>query len=128
MRSRISNKLLAALMALIWVTPSFAQEAPAEEGEETPAAAGDPTGTNVVRSGRMEFDARLVKGETAKSGAVYLFKREARNLPPLVPLRRSYRPRIVEPVLGDRPLESPKPMLAPVVFEITEALEEEGAP
>lgn len=61
------------------------------------------------RSGRMEFDERLVKGQGAKSGAVYLFKRMPRMLPGLIPLRRSYRPRIVEPVLGKRPLK-------PVIF------------
>lgn len=57
------------------------------------------------RSGRMEFDERLVKGQAAKSGAVYLFKRVPRRLPDLVPLRTSYRKRIVEPVLGDRELK-----------------------
>jgi hypothetical protein len=41
-----------------------------------------------------------VKGQAAKSGAVYLFKRMPRRLPGLVPLRRSYRSRIVEPILG----------------------------
>jgi hypothetical protein len=51
-------------------------------------------------SRRLEFDERLVKGQAAKSGAVYLFKRIPRRLPGLVPLRRSYRRRIVEPVLG----------------------------
>lgn len=92
---------------------SVAGAASAQDPEaEAPAAAApaDPTaGGNVVRSGRMEFDARLVKGETAKSGAVYLFKREPRALPPLVPLRVSYRSRIVEPVLGARDL---KPVVA----------------
>jgi len=57
------------------------------------------------RSGRMEFDERLVKGQAAKSGAVYLFKRTPRRLPGLVPMRRSYRKRIVEPVLGQRELK-----------------------
>jgi hypothetical protein len=56
-------------------------------------------------SRRMEFDERLVKGQAAKSGAVYLFKRIPRRLPGLVPLRRSYRRRIVEPVLGGTELK-----------------------
>jgi hypothetical protein len=76
--------------------PSLAEqasgEAPAEEG-------------SLRRSGRMEFDERVVKGQAAKSGAVYLFKRVPRQLPGLVPLRRSYRRRIVEPVLGQRALK-----------------------
>jgi hypothetical protein len=53
----------------------------------------------------MEFDERLVKGQAAKSGAVYLFKRVPRRLPGLVPMRKSYRRRIVEPVLGVRELK-----------------------
>jgi hypothetical protein len=57
------------------------------------------------RSGRMEFDERLVKGQAAKSGAVYLFKRVPRRLPGLVPMRRSYRQRIVQPILGRRVLK-----------------------
>ncbi|RMG16427.1 MAG: hypothetical protein D6729_10870 [Deltaproteobacteria bacterium] len=48
----------------------------------------------------MEFDARLVQGQTAQSGAVYLFNRAPRRLPPLVELRQSYLDRIVVPVLG----------------------------
>jgi len=74
---------------------------------------------SVRRSNRMEFDERLVKGQAAKSGAVYLFERAPRRLPGLVPMRRSYRKRIVEPVLGERELKpavySQKPPEAPVV-------------
>lgn len=52
------------------------------------------------RSDRMEFDARLVRGQKATSGAVYLFQRAPRALPPLVVLEQSYLDRIVDPVLG----------------------------
>ncbi|PIE15103.1 MAG: hypothetical protein CSA66_08230 [Proteobacteria bacterium] len=52
------------------------------------------------RSNRMELDARLVRGETPRSGAVYLFQRAPRRLPPLVTLRQSYLDDIVVPVLG----------------------------
>ncbi|MCP4676369.1 MAG: hypothetical protein GY854_12830 [Deltaproteobacteria bacterium] len=99
-----------------------AAEAPREAGEVPPAEEEEPveteeetTGTkggvmaagegSLHRSGRMEFDERLIKGQAAKSGAVYLFKRAPRRLPGLVPLRRSYRRRIVEPILGERELK-----------------------
>ncbi len=59
---------------------------------------------SLTRSNKMEFDERLVKGQAAKSGAVYLFKRVPRQLPNLVAIRRSYRERIVRPVLGERKL------------------------
>ncbi len=93
-------------------------EAPAADGESAPPAEEEePKLGRIVRddqaggegslrrSGRMEFDERLVKGQAAKSGAVYLFKRVPRRLPGLVPMRRSYRRRIVEPVLGERELK-----------------------
>lgn len=84
--------------------PAGAGEQPAgEQGSFLPRGGGDQ-GT-MRRSGRMEFDERLVKGQAAKSGAVYLFKRVPRRLPGLVPMRRSYRKRIVEPVLGERELK-----------------------
>jgi hypothetical protein len=97
--------------------------APQEELEEEAAAPAPPAGEadkksisdqlsegnegdgGMRRSNRMEFDERLVKGQAAKSGAVYLFKRVPRHLPGLVPMRRSYRRRIVLPVLGQQILK-----------------------
>ncbi|MBN2718845.1 MAG: hypothetical protein JXX14_23570 [Deltaproteobacteria bacterium] len=82
----------------------------AADGNDREGSASDEEGGEALgfqRSGRMEFDERLVKGQAAKSGAVYLFKRTPRRLPGLVPFRRSYRSRIVEPVLGKRELRPP---------------------
>ena len=53
---------------------------------------------SLQRSNRMEFDGRLVKGERA-AGAVYLFKRTPRPLPPLLRFERDVLNRIVWPVL-----------------------------
>jgi len=69
-----------------------------------PAPVEEQTGS-LQRSSRMEFDERLIRGQGAASGAVYLFDRAPRELPGLVPLRRSYREEIVEPILGDRELK-----------------------
>lgn len=71
----------------------------AQPGTAQPGAAGGQ-GLGVRRSNRMEFDARLVQGERPKAGAVYLFERSPRRLPPLVKLRQSYVREIVVPVLG----------------------------
>jgi hypothetical protein len=77
-----------------------------EEEEPKGILSEGTTGDGALRrSNRMEFDERLVKGQAAKSGAVYLFKRVPRRLPGLVPMRKSYRRRIVEPVLGQRKLK-----------------------
>jgi hypothetical protein len=70
-----------------------------DNGDDADADAQEETGS-LRRSDRMEFDARLVRGQKATSGAVYLFQRAPRPLPPLVVLEQSYLDRIVEPVLG----------------------------
>ncbi|MCP4197283.1 MAG: hypothetical protein GY762_09045 [Proteobacteria bacterium] len=83
-----------------------AEDFSAEDEELKGVLSEGTTGEGALRrSNRMEFDERLVKGQAAKSGAVYLFKRVPRRLPGLVPMRRSYRRRIVEPVLGVRELK-----------------------
>ena len=101
--------LLLSGLALLPQAVAWAQEA-------APAAEG-----TMARSNRMEFDERLIKGQTAQSGAVYLFKRVPRQLPGLVGLRRSYRARIVRPVLHDRKIN-------PFVKQSAEAPEATVAP
>ncbi len=81
--------------------PEEAKPAPQRAPEAKDAAA---TGPSLQRSTRIEFDARLVRGEKA-SGAVYLFQRAPRRFPPLVDLRRSYLERVVRPVLQRAPDE-----------------------
>ena len=80
------------------------EAAPSEEGGDqkslTQRLEDDGSEGSLRSSRRLEFDERLVKGQAAKSGAVYLFERMPRRLPGLVPLRRSYRRRIGEPILG----------------------------
>jgi hypothetical protein len=76
--------------------PKSPRTAPAAP-TSAPAATTSPTPT-LRRSNRMEFDARVVKGEKA-SGAVYLFRRVPRRLPPLLQLKRDPLDRIVRPVL-----------------------------
>ncbi len=77
--------------------------------EPPPAPAADPDGAPLRRSDRMEFDARVVKGERPGSGAVYLFNRAPRRLPPLVRLQQSVLEKIVRPVLGRGAMLKPKP-------------------
>lgn len=127
--------ILVSALALVAPQPAVAADAPDDDAlaksgnkkkdkeeeavEEAPAE--EAADTSVMRSNRMEFDERLVKGQSASSGAVYLFKRVPRHLPGLVPMRRSYRARIVEPVLGERELK-------PAVYSTEVEDEEEEAP
>ncbi|MEM6959069.1 MAG: hypothetical protein AAF645_25535, partial [Myxococcota bacterium] len=72
----------------------------AAEGESTEE--GVRTTGSLQRSNRMEFDARLVRGETAGAGAVVLFSRGSRPLPPLTGERRGFSRRTVRDVIGSR--------------------------
>lgn len=53
----------------------------------------------VQRPEEMEFDARVIQGQRAE-GAVYLFQRAARPLPPLLKYRRDYLGTVIIPVFG----------------------------
>jgi len=68
-------------------TPPPAAE-PAVDQEPPPAPANqtaDPVDpNNLRRGGRVEFDGRLVQGQTAKSGAIYLFARKRSQLRSMV--------------------------------------------
>lgn len=97
--------------------PASGTKAVTEQLEAGPAG-GDPdaevageevaAGNTLRRSNRMEFDARVIKGQTATSGAVYLFNRAPRQLPALLKLEQSYLRLIVDPVLGPQEEEEVK--------------------
>ena len=46
-----------------------------DDEEEGEAAAAEAPNATLQRGNRMEFDGRLIRGETAGSGAVFLFQR-----------------------------------------------------
>jgi hypothetical protein len=62
------------------------------------AAKGAPAPENLQRGGRVEFDGRLVQGQTAKSGAIYLFARQRTDLRSMVRERVEYRKEILRTV------------------------------
>ncbi len=73
-------------------------------GESDESSNESAAGPTLQRSNRMEFDGRLVKGERA-SGAVYLFSKARRPLPPLLKFQRDRLEDIVWPVLRRTPAE-----------------------
>jgi len=77
-----------------------------EEDDPEPVKAGDagPGAPGLQRSNRMEFDGRLIKGQTAGAGAVFLFERAPRPLPSMVARRTSYLDDTVASVLGSDPV------------------------
>ena len=65
---------------------------------EAPPAADPGDGQELRRGEKVEFDARLIQGQTAKAGAVFLFERVSSDLSSMVKERRSYRREIIEEV------------------------------
>ena len=77
-----------------------------EPGKESGAVGG---GNPALQRGtRLEFDGRLVQGQTARSGAVYLFERARSELRSMVRERQSYRDEIVKTVFPEGGREVPK--------------------
>ena len=77
-----------------------------EPGKEGGAVGG---GNPALQRGtRLEFDGRLVQGQTARSGAVYLFERARSELRSMVRERQSYRDEIVKTVFPEGGREAPK--------------------
>lgn len=74
-------------------------ESDGDEGDDGAAGEASSEG-QLQRSDRMEFDARLIRGERA-SGAVFLFQRTPRKLPSMVERRRTYLEGSIRTTLGD---------------------------
>ncbi len=93
-----------SISVVLWVfllaNAATAQESTSDTSKVTqsPSASAGAQQTTLRRSNRMEFDGRLIKGERA-SGAVYLFQRTPRRLPPLLTLERDQLDQIVLPIL-----------------------------
>ena len=72
--------------------------APAEPPAAQSTAAAPETSGALRRGARVEFDGRLVQGQTAKSGAIYLFARKRSELRSMVTERTSYRREILRTI------------------------------
>lgn len=92
-----------------------------EEGEEGEVQE-EQTSSTLQRGNRMEFDARLIRGETAGSGAVFLFQRAPRALPSMVKTRTSYLSETVQDVLGDQGTQE----FEETKTKVTKEIEKEG--
>ena len=113
--SSTTTRLLAtavAALVLVLSAPAAAQDDPDQtdpeqtDPEQTDAEATDgeqqaDTGPSLRRGNRMEFDARLIRGESAGSGAVFLFERAQRPLPSMINKRTSFLRDTVGATLGD---------------------------
>lgn len=87
--------------------PPVPAAAPARPGRpaqaEPPAPKGAPgPGAVVQRESKIEFDERLVQGQSA-AGAIYLFQRGESEFLSMVDVPRSFKERTIEKVFQGRP-------------------------
>ncbi len=78
------------------------QSKSADQADGADQDATQQKGPSLRRGNRMEFDARLIRGEAAGSGAVFLFERAQRPLPSLISKRKSFLHGTVDSELGRR--------------------------
>jgi|GEM_PF-1898330 len=69
---------------------------PKPEDAPPPEEAAAPIQTNSRRPSRVDFDERLIKGETNKADAIYLFERRSSEMRSLVKKRKHFHPEIDE--------------------------------
>jgi hypothetical protein len=91
--------------------PKAKSPEPATQGAEQQAAAkgAEAQGSDARADGaraargptRIDFDDRLIQGQTNKSGAVYLFDRKELQVRSMVKQRSSFRDQIVRDVLAE---------------------------
>ena len=98
--------VLVAWPALAFAAPKKPKPPPPPPvARPTPGRPPPPPATPkeaAQRESRIEFDERLVQGQTA-AGAIYLFQRGESEFRSMVKLPESFRDRTVDPVLHDRP-------------------------
>ena len=89
-RKWFTTGLLLGLLA-------FSAPASAEEA----ASSADDGGASVPtlkRARHMEFDERLIMGQSLKSGALYLFERKDSEIQTMLKVRRDYRQELLAPL------------------------------
>ncbi|MEW6441115.1 MAG: hypothetical protein AB1640_09305 [bacterium] len=68
----------------------------AEQGLD-PASPPQP-GHGLKRAGRIDFDERLIMGQSLKAGAIYLFERKDSEIRSMIRIRKDYRKELLEPI------------------------------
>lgn len=91
--TRMKSFVLGLLLGLL----VFAQPGKAEEAGVSVGAGGEPT-PSLKRARHMEFDERLIMGQSLKSGALYLFERKDSEIQTMLKIRTDYRQELLAPL------------------------------
>ena len=95
--TRTNAKRKAAELKLKQAQPPA--ESPAPTTASAAVASGSPPPTRGPT--RIDFDDRLIQGQTNKSGAVYLYDRKELKTPSMIKKRESFREEIVATIYGN---------------------------
>lgn len=76
---------------------ALARPGKAEEASSAGGAEGAPP-PSLKRARHMEFDERLIMGQSLKSGALYLFERKDSEIQTMLKIRRDYRQELLAPL------------------------------
>ena len=67
----------------------------------SPAAAQNAGGSGYRGPTRVDFDDRLIKGQTTKADSVYIYDRQTIEIRSLVTKARTFRPKIVRALFAE---------------------------
>ena len=91
--TRMKSMVLGLLLGLL----AFAQTGKAQEASVS-VGAGEGAKPSLKRARHMEFDERLIMGQSLKSGALYLFERKDSEIQTMLKIRRDYRQELLAPL------------------------------
>jgi len=90
---RTKSMILGFLLGLL----AFAQQGRADDAAVSSGGEGEST-RSLKRARHMEFDERLIMGQSLKSGALYLFERKDSEIQTMLKIRRDYRQELLAPL------------------------------
>ena len=105
MRSSLALLCCAVLLAPALADAAGRRRAPAavtekaKEREKPAGSVAEPAAVAPRGPTRIDFDDRLIQGQTNKSGAVYLFDRKELSIRSMVQQRTSFRDQIIKDIL-----------------------------
>ena len=91
-----TRKRSLVLVLLLLGLLAFARLGQAEEAATSTGAEQETP--SLKRARHMEFDERLIMGQSLKSGALYLFERKDSEIQSMLKIRRDYRQELLAPL------------------------------
>jgi hypothetical protein len=91
------NRKKSLVLGLLLGVLAFALPGMAQEAGVSVRAGGEAK-PSLKRARHMEFDERLIMGQSLKSGALYLFERKDSEIQSMLKIRRDYRQELLAPL------------------------------